>query len=87
MEIKKRNPIISLLLSIIAPGLGQIYNGQLKKGIFLYFIGLLILLTYSIAGLYFYGLIIYLLIGICWLLFIYADSLFTAIKIKQIELK
>ena len=87
MEIKKRSPTISLLLSIISPGLGQIYNGQLKKGIFLYFIGLLILLTYSIAGLYFYGLIICLLIGIGWLIFIYADSLVTAIKIKQIELK
>jgi signal peptidase I len=87
MEIKKRNPIISLLFSILSPGLGQIYNGQLKKGIILYFIGLLILLTYSIAGLYFFGLIIYLFIGIGWLLFIYADALFTAIKIKQIELK
>ena len=86
MEIKKRNPIISLLLSIIAPGLGQIYNGQLKKGIFLYFIGLLILLTFSITGLYFYGLIISLLIGICWFLFVIADSLITAIKIKRIEL-
>jgi signal peptidase I len=86
MEVKKRNPIISLLFSILSPGLGQIYNGQLEKGIIFYFVGFLLLLTYSIVGLYFYGLIIYLLIGIGWLIFIYADSLFTAIKIKQIEL-
>jgi signal peptidase I len=86
MVIKKRKPIISLLLSIIAPGLGQIYNGQLKKGIFLYFIGLLILLTFSITGLHFYGLIFSLLIGICWFIFVIADSLITAIKIKRIEL-
>jgi signal peptidase I len=86
MKVKKRNPVIALLLSIIAPGLGQIYNGQLKKGIFLYFVGLLILLIFSIIGLYFYGLIIFLLIGICWFLFVIADSLITAIKIKRIRL-
>jgi signal peptidase I len=86
MAMKKRKPIISLLLSVIAPGLGQIYNGQIKKGILLYFIGLLILLTFSIIGLYFYGLIIFLIIGICWLIFVIADSVITAIKIKQIKL-
>jgi signal peptidase I len=86
MEVKKRNPIISLLLSIIEPGLGQIYNGQLKKGIFLYFVGLLILLTFSITGLHFYGLITFLLIGICWFIFVIVDSVITSIKIKQIKL-
>jgi signal peptidase I len=86
MEVKKRNPIISLLFSILSPGLGQIYNGQAKKGIIFYFIALLILLTFSITGLYFYGLIIFLLIGICWLLFVIVDSLITAIKIKQSKL-
>ena len=86
MEVEKRHPIISLLLSVIAPGLGQIYNGQAKKGIIFYFVGLLILLSYSILGLYFYGLIISLLLSIGWYLFINADALVTAIKIKQIEL-
>jgi signal peptidase I len=86
MGVKKRNPIISLLLSLIAPGLGQIYNGQLKKGILLYFVGLLILFTFSIVGLYFYGLIIFLLVGICWFIFVLADSFITAIKIKRIKL-
>jgi len=30
---KKRKPILALLLSLVTPGLGQIYNGQFKKGI------------------------------------------------------
>jgi TM2 domain-containing membrane protein YozV len=30
--IKRRKPFSALLLSII-PGLGQIYNGQLRKGL------------------------------------------------------
>lgn len=33
METKNRNPIIAAILSLITPGLGQIYNGQLIKGI------------------------------------------------------
>jgi len=86
MEAKKRNPAISLLLSLIAPGLGQTYNGQLRKGINFYFVSLLILLSYSFLGLHFYGLIILLLISISWFIFVNADSLITAIKIKQIKL-
>jgi len=86
MGVKKRNPFISLVLSIIAPGLGQIYNGQTKKGIIFYSVSLLILLTYSILGLYFYGFIIFIIIGLGWFIFINADSLLTAIKIKKIEL-
>jgi hypothetical protein len=31
--IKKRRPTIALILSILAPGLGHVYNGQLRKGI------------------------------------------------------
>jgi TM2 domain-containing membrane protein YozV len=31
----RKEPILSLILSFFIPGLGQIYNGQLKKGIIL----------------------------------------------------
>lgn len=31
-----RNPFIAALLSVLCPGLGQIYNGQFKKGIIFY---------------------------------------------------
>jgi signal peptidase I len=32
-DLKKTRPIIALLLSLITPGLGQVYNGKLKRGI------------------------------------------------------
>ena len=30
-KVKKRKPIVALLLSIASPGLGQIYNGQMAE--------------------------------------------------------
>jgi hypothetical protein len=32
---EKKQPLLSLILSAIVPGLGQLYNGQVKKGIML----------------------------------------------------
>lgn len=32
---EKKEPLLSLILSAIIPGLGQLYNGQVKKGIIL----------------------------------------------------
>jgi TM2 domain-containing membrane protein YozV len=34
-QVQKKNPWISLILSLIITGVGQIYNGQIKKGIIL----------------------------------------------------
>jgi signal peptidase I len=86
MEVKKRNPFVALLLSIIAPGLGQIYNGQVKKGVIFYIIVLLLALTLSIAKLYFYGLIIILGIFLSCFIFTLIDAFITAVKIKKIRL-
>lgn len=33
-EKKKKNPFVSLLLSALLPGLGQVYNNQVQKGLF-----------------------------------------------------
>jgi pimeloyl-ACP methyl ester carboxylesterase/TM2 domain-containing membrane protein YozV len=33
--VKKRRPLPAAVLSLLAPGLGQVYNGELLKGIFL----------------------------------------------------
>ena len=84
--MKKRIPAVALLFSIIAPGLGQIYNGQCKKGILFYAVGLAILLSYSVAGLYFYGYIFYLIISVGWLIFVLVDAAVTAGRLKQLEL-
>jgi signal peptidase I len=86
---KKRSPILAPLLSIVAPGLGQIYNGQLVKGIILYLIGFSISAILSLAGLQFrfYGMIFALALLICIELFIVGDALFIALKKKEIVLR
>lgn len=33
VTINRKEPILSLILSFLLPGLGQIYNGQVRKGI------------------------------------------------------
>lgn len=35
-EVKDRNPLAAGLLSLLMPGLGQLYNGQPRKGLFLF---------------------------------------------------
>lgn len=77
-NLKKTRPVIALLLSLIAPGLGQVYNGKLKRGIvfFLVFETLLILL-YLVSGLRFKfnGFILLLACGFTFLgFFIYILS-------------
>lgn len=43
-NINRKNPILALVLSGLLPGLGQIYNNQIRKG--LLFFALNILLSY-----------------------------------------
>ncbi len=89
MKIKKRNPVLALLLSIFDPGLGQIYNGQLGKSIAFYFVGYLLLILLSLTGLQynFLGLLVVLGIGILFVLCIMGDALIVAVKRKEIALK
>ena len=47
--IKKRNPFSALVLSIV-PGLGQIYNGQLRKGLVFLTIDLLVPIMFGLTG-------------------------------------
>jgi signal peptidase I len=69
--LKKRKPFLAFLLSLVTPGLGQIYNGQLKKGLS-YLVGLdLVYIIFSFLLFKFYGMILYLLIMVgcfflCW---------------------
>jgi len=46
--MKNRNPIISFLLSLFFSGLGQVYNGEIMKGILL---AILIFPIYILIGL------------------------------------
>jgi signal peptidase I len=86
-NLKKRKPILAFLFSLVTPGLGQIYNGQLKKGLF-YLVGFfLVYIVFSFLLLKFYGMICYLIIMVGLFLFISLDALLGAIKSKAIVLK
>ncbi len=89
MEKKKRKPIVAAILSSLAPGLGQLYNGQIIKGIIcLLSLILLPIIMFRIGHHYsFYGLAIILLIYMLLLLFIIGEAFFTAIKKKEFILK
>jgi len=85
MEKIKRKPIVAAILSSLAPGLGQLYNGQIIKGIiFLLSLILLPIIMFRIGLHYsYYGLAIILLISMFFLLFIIGEAFFTAIKKKE----
>ncbi len=59
----EKNPALSLILSFLLPGLGQIYNGQVDRGVLMIFgaiiFGALILISIGIflyLGLWVYGM-------------------------------
>lgn len=90
MEIeKKRKPFIAFCLSFLTPGLGQLYNGQIKRAVFLYLILFVISINpFSLKSfLTFRGLFIWLLITVGFLLFVMIDALYNAIKLKEIKIR
>lgn len=87
-EIEKRNPVLAFTLSILTLGLGQIYNGQLSKGLFI-FAGTIILsfLNLIIVGLEWYGIYIGLTITLVYTTIVIIDSVKNAVKQKRYTLK
>jgi signal peptidase I len=88
METKNRKPILAAILSFITPGLGQLYNGQLKKGIVFYLLIFLLSVLLAVTGLQyqFYGLLALIICGISAELVVSAEAFFEARKIKEITL-
>lgn len=89
MQTLRRSPIEALLLSFITPGLGQVYNTQLGKAAIMYFSGLSLTTIFSIAGLFyrFNGMIFYLAVLIGFFLLVLLDALFSAVRLREVELK
>lgn len=90
MNAKKRYFLLSGLFSFLAPGLGQLYNGQLKKGIVI--ILLLELFYFLIIPFFnlqysFEGTVCFLLISIFIYLFSIIDAIVNSIKQKTYALK
>jgi signal peptidase I len=89
METKTRKPLIAALLSLVTPGLGQMYNGEIKKGIIFYFVLSFVMPLLLFAKLQYslIGLIILLLTIITVYLSNSVEACFTARKKKEINLK
>ena len=71
---KKRQPLLAGFLNILVIGLGQIYNGELKKGIFYYLGSLLISLITAILILFLpfpLSFILFFSLGIFYFFFVF----------------
>ena len=89
VKIKPRRAIKALLLSILTPGIGQIYNGQPMKGIFFLLLSDLSPFLYGLTkgATSFTGLIIIVIISICLIIFIIIDAIRNALKQKEYKRK
>ena len=86
---KKRKPIVAAILSSVTPGLGQVYNGQIIKGLLFFLATNLFIVLLSFTGLQFsfYGLIAIIMLSLFFWLFIVLEAFFAAKKIKKISFK
>jgi TM2 domain-containing membrane protein YozV len=78
-HVEKKSTGIAAVLSFLIPGLGQIYNGQIGKGILFIIVGVILFLTIFI----FIGIILYPLF---WIFNIY-DAYNTAKQINAGKIK
>jgi len=83
--LKPRNAFVAFLLSIFIPGLGQMYNGQLKKGAFLFFSLFFFNVIFCISNAthYFYGLATLFAIEIFLSIYIIIDAIRYARRQKE----
>lgn len=87
-EIKKvddpitfKNPGVSAVLSALIPGLGQIYNGQIGKGIFFIILSAMLIQAY-LTGINAFGVIVSL--GL-WIYAIYNAYNFAILQNQKIK--
>lgn len=87
--MKKRNAILSFVLSFFISGLGQIYNGELKKGVIYLVIifPLLLLLGFTLVFSDLWGFIAFFLIIILYKLLICIEAFRTSKKLGDYALK
>jgi len=92
-NLKKRRPVLAFLLSLITPGLGQMYIGKLKRGIVFFVIfEFLFILLHIFSGLRFefHGLVLFFASGailLGFILFVSLDALIGINKLRVTVLK
>lgn len=81
---KPRNPKLAFFLALLGPGFGQIYNGQIKKGIIFLLIELLIPIFYGFTklGVFFVGFISILVLSFSYRIYLIYDATTNAKKLK-----
>jgi signal peptidase I len=75
-----RNPWVALVLSVLVPGLGQLYNGQARKGIFFFSAILFLIAVTALTSLelYFWGFCLILGGMAAFRLYVIVDAIFVA---------
>jgi signal peptidase I len=82
-----KNGLAAFLLSVLTPGLGQIFNGQLWKGVFSYggLLGFLLLSTAIGLTHSFMGMTIYLILSLSAYVFVLGEAVFTAVQQARMD--
>ena len=83
---KKRRIWVVLVLSHLAPGLGQLYNGEALKAFILYGANALLVVTVRVALGNFYGAVVWALCAIALYFAMLIDALIRCIRQKEIVL-
>jgi signal peptidase I len=88
-EKKTRNPFIAALLSLLASGLGQIYNGKGALGLVFFLISIALPFLWGVSGWprHFTGLVAFVIADIVFWLFIIVYAFIQARRIRETKLK
>lgn len=83
----RKNPFLAAVLSIVLPGVGQVYNRQAKKALVGYIVFFLLPLLFILSGgLHsFFGLALLMSLYACLYLFNIADAIFGAIRAEKVK--
>ena len=89
IKSKPRNPILVFFLAFLFPGFGQVYNGQIKKGLIFFLITFTIpyILGFTRIGVFFLGFISVIIIDFSFRIYVIYDAVKNAKKLKSYELK
>ncbi len=88
-KIKSRNPILAFFLALFFPSFGQIYNGQIKKGILFLLISLTLPFIFGISrvGTFFAGFIVIVVVDFSFRIYVIFDAVVNARRLKNYNLK
>lgn len=89
LRLKPRNPFLAFLLSLIVPGLGQVYNGELRKGV-LGFVSLFVtVIVIGLLGLQksFYGILTLICLELSIRIYLIVDAIIISKRLKHYKHK